>query len=180
MALDADRTDHDVITRRSGLRGVIGLLVLALLVVAVVLTFKVVSERSDRSAVEADQRRYGAVRTAAADEAEAFVNIDYRTPDEAIERVGKGATGDFAKQYVGATTSVRDVLKQNKSIMTGKVIWAGVVGVTDKTATAIVATTGTVSNTQTGNRAVARQFRFRMELQLVKGSWLTSDLTFLG
>ena len=39
-----------------------------------------------------------------------------------------GATGDFKEQYSSSTEGVLQVLKQEKSVMEGEVLWAGVVG----------------------------------------------------
>ena len=75
-----------------------------------------------------------------------------------------GATGDFAKQYAKSTEGVIEILEQNKSVMDGEVLWAGVVDPDQDSATVIVATTGTVANTQTGNKPVARNFRLKLEL----------------
>ena len=56
-----------------------------------------------------------------------------------------GATGDFRDQYAKSTDGVIKLLQQNKSVMTGEVLWAGVVAQDPDSATVIVATTGTVA-----------------------------------
>ena len=64
--------------------------------------------------------------------------------------------------------------------MEGEVVWIGVVDADDDSATVLAATTGTVANAQTDDEPVARAFRLRLELVLVDGRWLTSDLQFVA
>jgi Mce-associated membrane protein len=160
----------------------IGLYVLALLLGCGVVFggVLVVQEHRDRDRAAVEQERYGDVLAAARTEVEAFINIDYQQAQESIDAVAAGATGDFAKQYDTATSSVVDVLRRNKSVMDGKVLWAGVVTVDADSATVIAATTGTVANVSTDNRPVARYFRLKLDLQRVDGDWKTANLEFVG
>ena len=140
----------------------------------------VVQEHGTRARAAADQERYGDVLAAARSEVDAFINIDYRDAGSSIDAVAKGATGDFAKQYSSRTKGVEDVLRRNKSVMKGDVLWAGVVDVDSDSATVIAATKGTVANVRTGDKPVARYFRLKLDLQYVDGRWLTSNLEFVG
>lgn len=126
------------------------------------------------------QDRYGAVQHAATAEAEAFINIRYDDAQVSIDKVAAGATGAFKKQYDSSTKGVIEVLTQNRSVMDGTVIWAGVSSIDKDSATVIAATTGTVANKQTKNRPVARNFRLKLDLVLVDGVWLTSNLEFVA
>lgn len=137
-------------------------------------------EHGDRADAATEAERYGAVLGSARTEVLAFVNIDYNDAQASIDKVAAGATGDFREQYTSSAEDVIKVLTDNESVMTGEVVYAGVADVDRDSATVIAATTGTVSNTQTENEPVARSFRLRLELQLVKGRWLTSDLQFVG
>jgi Mce-associated membrane protein len=125
------------------------------------------------------QQRYADVIASASKEATAFVNIRYDKAQNSIDDVMAGATGDFREQYSKSTDGVIDVLTQNKSIMTGEVLWSGVVAQDPDSATVIIATSGTVQNTQTGDKPVARYFRLQLQLVSEKGKWLTSDLQFV-
>lgn len=157
------------------------LLVTALLaVVAVVGGFLAYREHDTRSRAATEQERYGAVLAAATQEAEAFINIRYDRAQESIDAVASGATGTFKDQYTSSADSVVQVLKQERSVMDGKVVWAGVVDVDQDSATVIAATSGTVANVQTDNQPVARNFRLRLDLVLEDGVWLTHDLQFVG
>ena len=176
-------TGDQPVTARVGGRGLtiaLGVLVVLLAVGVVVGGFYVVRERQDREQAAADQERYGDVLAAAREEIEAFVNIDYTNAQQSIDAVAAGATGDFAKQYDTSTKDVVQILTRAKSVMDGKVLWAGVVDVDKDSATVIVATTGTVSNTQTGDKPVARQFRIKVDLVREDGAWKTSNVEFVG
>ena len=173
--------DQQVIGPRGrGLELALGVLVVLLAAGVVVGGLYVASERDDRSRAAAAQERYGEVLAAARKEIEAFVNIDYRDAQKSIDAVAAGATGEFAKQYDTSTKDVVKILTRAKSVMDGKVVWAGVVDADRDSATVIVATTGTVSNTQTGNEPVARQFRIKTDLVREDGRWLTSNVEFVG
>jgi len=140
----------------------------------------VVQEHRDRDRTAVEQERYGDVLASARTEVEAFINIDYQQAQQSIDAVAAGATGDFAKQYDTATSSVIDVLKRNESVMEGQVLWAGVTTLDADSATVIVATTGTVANVSTDNMPVARYFRLKLDLQKVGGAWKTANLEFVG
>jgi len=165
---------------RRGLNLALGVLAVVLLVGVVVGAVYVAREHQDREQATADQERYGDVLAAARQEIEAFVNIDYRDAQKSIDAVAAGATGDFAKQYDTSTKDVVQILTRAKSVMDGKVLWAGVVDADKDSATVIVATTGTVSNTQTDNKPVARQFRIKVDLVREGDDWKTSNVEFVG
>src|SRR6478735_1210596 len=160
----------------------IGLYVLALLLGCAVVFGGVLvhQEREDRQRASAEQERYGDVLAAARKEIEAFVNIDYTDAQSSIDAVAAGATGDFAKQYDTSTKDVVKILTRAKSVMEGKVLWAGVVDADKDSASVVVATTGTVANTSTENKPVARQFRIKVDLVRQKDAWKTSNVEFVG
>lgn len=159
----------------------IGLSVLALLLVCAVVFGGVLAVRQHRDRVRdaAEQERYGDVLSAARQEVEAFINIDYRNAQDSIDAVARGATGDFADQYDTSAKEVVRVLRRDKSVMDGHVLWAGVVDLDSDRATVIAATTGTVANVSTHDRQVARQFRLKLDLVNVDGVWKTGNLEFV-
>lgn len=140
----------------------------------------VVQTHRDRDRDATEQERYGDVLASASDEVEAFINIDYTKAQESIDAVAAGATGDFKKQYDTSTEGVTEVLRQNESVMDGKVLWAGVVDLDADSATVIAATTGTVANVSTDNKPVARSFRLKLDLVREGDTWLTNNLEFVG
>jgi Mce-associated membrane protein len=126
-----------------------------------------------------EQQRYADILASASKEVTAFVNISYTDAQAKIDAVMAGATGDFRDQYAKATDALIKLLEQNKSVRTGEVIWSGVVAQDPDSATVIVATGGTVQNTQTGNEPKAENYRIQLQLVSEKGTWLTSDLQFV-
>jgi Mce-associated membrane protein len=127
----------------------------------------------------AEQQRYADILASASQEATAFVNISYTDAQSAIDAVMAGATGDFKDQYAKATDALVQLLTDNKSVRTGEVLWAGVVAQDPDSATVILATTGTVQNTQTGDTPKAENYRIQLQLVSEKGRWLTGDLQFV-
>ncbi|WP_395695394.1 hypothetical protein [Nocardioides sp.] len=168
--------------RRGGAGLTIGLYVLALALACACVFGGVLvwQHHSDEQQTAAEQERYGDVLAAARAEVEAFVNIDYRDAQSSIDAVAAGATGDFAKQYDSSTAGVVKLLQREKSVMDGKVTWAGVVDVDADSATVLAATTGTVANVSTKDQKVARLFRLKLDLVKVGDRWLTSNLEFVG
>ena len=160
----------------------LGLLVVVLVLLlgcAVTGVFAVMAHR-DRADAAAQQEQYGEVLAAASKEAEAFINIRYDRAQDSIDQVAAGATGKFKEQYSHSTDGVIQVLRQNKSVMDGKVVWAGVVSLDHDSATVIASTSGTVSNISTHDKPVVRNFRLQLDLVRVGGRWLTSDLQFVS
>lgn len=186
MPRRAYRGSVDMTAARSGdparprLTVVLSLAVVLLGCAAVAGGVLVQREHSERADAREAQARYGAVLQAASHEAEAVINIRHDEARESIDRVVEGATGEFRNQYTTSTAGMIKVLKANKSVMQGDVVWAGVVEVDVDSAIVIAATSGTVANKETKDEPVARDFRLRLELQRVDGEWLTSDLQFVG
>jgi len=137
-------------------------------------------EHGDRADAKQEAERYGAVIGSATDLTTAFINIDYRTLDENFAAVAEGSTGQFKKDYSDASGPLTDLITQEQSVRTGKVIWAGVVSVDKDSARVIAATEGTVANKATEGKPFAEYFRLQLDLQLVKGEWLTSNVEFVG
>jgi Mce-associated membrane protein len=134
----------------------------------------------DRADAAVQQQRYGEVLAAADTEVTAFVNLRYDRAAESVDAVAKGATGAFRDHYARSAQKVIDVLRRQRSLMTGRVVWSGVTAVSPERATVIVATTGTVANNRTDGAARPRDFRFRVSLVRQDGRWLTADIEFVG
>ena len=167
----------------AGRRGLnIGLGVLALLLACAAAFGGVLvhQERQDRQHAAAEREQDGEVLAAARQEVEAFVNIDYTKAQESIDAVAAGATGDFAKQYDTSTKDVAKTLTRARSVMEGKVLWAGIVDSDKDSASVIVATSGTVANASTANKPVARQLRLKVDLVREGDAWKTSNVEFVG
>ncbi|WP_395656486.1 hypothetical protein [Nocardioides sp.] len=182
MEVAAGGTGDQPVTPGSRKRLDIGLYALALVLACACVFGGVLvwQQHSDDQQAQAEQERYGDVLAAARAEVEAFINIDYRDAQASIDAVAGGATGDFQKQYDSSTAGVVKLLEREKSVMDGKVLWAGVVDIDGDSATVLAATTGTVSNVSTKNEKVARYFRLKLDLTKVGDEWKTNNLEFVG
>ena len=156
----------------------IALLLACACVVGGVLSYFAYQDRADE---KAEQQRYGEAIRAATEEAEAFINIDYRDPDATFEAVAAGATGEFKAQYKSVSKDLIELLTSAKSVMTGEVVKAAVSDIDSDSARVLVATQGTVTNVGVeGGKEQARSFRLALELVRSDGEWLTNNLEFVG
>lgn len=138
------------------------------------------SQSGDPARDQSGDDLHAEVLEAATKQVLAFTNIDYRSAQESIDKVKAGATGGFAEQYEKGAKSLPTVLERSKSIATAEILSAGVVAADQDNATVLVATKGTVINTATDGKKAERNLRLQLDLTYVDGSWLTSDLQFVG
>lgn len=125
-----------------------------------------------------DDRRADALR-AAKQSALNLTSIDNREFDEDVERVLEGSTGAFKTDFEARSKDLESVLTENQVVSQGKVIEAGLVRDDERTATALVVVDSEVRNTAAPEGRV-NTYRMRLELELVDGRWLTSQLEFVG
>ncbi|WP_436700929.1 hypothetical protein [Nocardioides sp. BYT-33-1] len=133
-----------------------------------------------RLAGDAEQERTAAQLEAATKMVTAFVNFDYREPQSTIEAVKSMATGTFLSQYTEGAKDLERLATEAQSDMDAEVVWAGLVAGDEDTATAIVATSGTVKNKTTDFQPEARNYRIQLELVREDGRWLTKDLQYVA
>ncbi len=133
-----------------------------------------------RLADDAEQERTAAQLEAATKMVTAFVNFDYQEPQSTIEAVKSMATGTFLSQYSEGAKDLEKLATEAQSDMDAEVVWAGLVAGDDDTATAIIATSGTVRNKTTDFQPEARNYRIQLELVLEDGRWLTKDLQYVA
>ena len=135
----------------------------------------------------AQAKRNTEITDSARDLTLAFLAVDYRDMDARVAAVLKLATGTFKSQYETAKKNLSAAAVQSKAVSTGEIKYVGLSKVTSRSATALVAADSTVSNTliteaKDKGQPVdeTRYYRFQLRLDLVKGSWLVSDLQFVG
>jgi hypothetical protein len=131
------------------------------------------------AAPPAEQVRTADQIEAATKMANAFLNLDYENIEANIEAVKALATGPFLRQYTRASNDLVKLTRRAQAKQTGEVEWTGLVAGDDDSATTIVATSGTVANKLTEFEPVARTYRLQLEVDLVDGQWLTSDLQYV-
>ena len=131
------------------------------------------------AAADDDQARRTAMLQAARQHAVNFTTLDYRTLDRDLERVLRGATGQFRSEFEAGTTNLSELVTANKGVSEGEVLEAGIVSVDTDSARVLVVADSTVTNTA-GPTPLPRYYRMQMDLVLVRGRWLVSDLQFVG
>jgi Mce-associated membrane protein len=103
---------------------------------------------------------------------------DYRHVAADFKRVEDESIGTFHAQFLTQSTGVAPLIVKAKAVSNAEVAGAGLTSVAGDRATAVLALNRTVKNT--GNSAGRTDsFAMRMQLQLVRGRWLASAVTFL-
>lgn len=124
--------------------------------------------------------RHTAVDEAARREALAFLTLDHRRMDRAVERVLDGATGDFAREYARGRADLVASSRRSQAVSKGRVLHVGIDDGGSDRAVALVAADARVANRSTDGRAQRRFFRLRLTLVRQDDRWLTSGLEFVG
>ncbi|MEH3034794.1 MAG: hypothetical protein PGN07_12430 [Aeromicrobium erythreum] len=109
----------------------------------------------------------------------ALVRVDAASSDADIARIGAGTTSDFKSQFRSQATAFRAALKANKVVSTGSVDSAGLTALSGRSATVLVASSGTVKNARS-EKPQPRSYRFKVSLREVDGSWLVSGMEFVS
>ncbi|GAB2860521.1 hypothetical protein [Nocardioides pacificus] len=162
-------------TDRTWRRIIVALAVLALGLAAAV-GFEAWQGRDEGGLAE----QHREVARAAEAETVAFLSVDHRDMDAAIDKVLDGATGDFKKDYAARREEIIEAATLNKSISTGEVVALGVGEMDDDSALVYVAANSEVSNTSTDGTKQPRYYRLQLDMTLVDGRWLASDVKFVG
>jgi hypothetical protein len=131
------------------------------------------------TAPEGEQERSAAQIEAARTMADAFLNISHETVAESIGTVKSLSTGTFLEQYTKAADDLTKLTTRAKATQKTDIVWVGLVAGDDDSARVIIATTGTVANKITDFEPRARSYRLQIDLKLVDGQWLTSDLQYV-
>ena len=147
-------------------------LVVILLAVGVVAYSKWHDEKTKHDA-------YAAALAAAKSETLAFTTLDYRSAKASVQRVQKGATGEFAKEFAKQSAAIEKLTRQNQSLSKGTVVSAGVVSMDKDSARVIVVADSQVTN-KSVKKPVPRHYRLQLDLEKKDGEWLTEALEFVG
>ncbi len=126
------------------------------------------------------RRSYAEATRAARTETEAFLGVDYRAPGPAIAKVLTGATGDFKQQYAAGRARLERSAQRSRAVSTGTATSLGVSDLGPTAATVLVAADARVTNRSTKGAVESRYYRLRLTLVKQGGTWLTSDLEFVG
>lgn len=151
---------------------VVAVTVLVLLLIA---TERAVAWQDERQRV-ADGRSAIAAATA---EVQGLIDISSSTLEEDMTALLDGATAGFRSELEAQADELHKALADNNVKATGEVVSAGLVTLTGRRATVIVAASGTVQN-KANKEAEPRNYRVKVGLQKVDDEWLVSSLEFVA
>lgn len=168
------------------LAALLALLLVYLLVIVVVGSRAV----PGTTAAERTVDTYAAVRAAAREEVDAFLEIDYRKMDPLLAKVLDGATGSFRAQYRTNRVNLKAAAEAARAVSTGEVEEIGISKLGPGTATLYVAADAVVRNRSTGkvkrtkacphDGAVCRYYRLKVTMDRVGSTWKMSGLDFVS
>lgn len=131
-----------------------------------------------RTYTQEEDARQDALR-AARQSALNLTSIGFEDFDASVQRVLEGATGDFGEEFEQNSDNLKDLLLKNEVRSEGEVVEAGIVRSDRSNATVLVVVDSVVRNVQTPEGRTNTN-RMQLEVQKVKGRWLTSTLQFVG
>ncbi|CAN5505087.1 hypothetical protein BH11ACT8_BH11ACT8_12860 [soil metagenome] len=126
-----------------------------------------------------DDDRAQAAVTTASDQVVGLLTLDPDTVDQTLETLTARTTGDFQRQFEALVQTFASVVRKGDVSTTGEINGAGLVDLTDDTASVLVASSASVTNTQS-TTPTPRSYRMRVELQWVDTDWLVSGIEFVG
>jgi Mce-associated membrane protein len=157
---------------------VVPVVTLSLLVAAVV----VLAFRSSARAAESDAR--ADALAVATQEALNLTTLSYEHADADLDRIVGLATGELRTRFEAEREDLPGVLAREQSTSTGTVRSAGLVRLSDdgKSAQASVAVDAEIANAQSrdAGQPVTEHYRMVLQLMLIDGKWLVSDVAFAG
>jgi Mce-associated membrane protein len=154
--------------RRYGLRGAMGVLVIALLVASGFLGWKLwQQDQVIRAGQDAQQ---AAVRYA-----QILTSIDTSKVDENFNQVLEGATGEFKDMYSQSSMQLRQLLIDNKASAHGVVLDSAVQSATKDKVVVLLFVDQSVSNTNVPDPRIDRS-RIKMTMEKVDDRWRASKV----
>jgi Mce-associated membrane protein len=158
------------------------LIVLALLMATavVVLLREGAAATPGDSRAQTMSRQYKEVTRAATRQTEGFLTVDYKRMDPLIDEVLAGATGTFKREYSRARVNLKASAQESQATSTGEVLSVGIADVDDSAAVVFVAANSEVENKSTRGKPQPRYYRLKLTMVKKSGTWLTSNLQFVG
>lgn len=170
-------TDHEeeTVTAR---RNVVLLVLVVAMFVAVLVGGWQVWQRVGEREEPPGQRALGEVVAVASAHAEALANLRHDDP-ASLAAARDTATAELRPDYE-PDGAVAGPVVRDRSTLEGDVVWAGLEEMGADEATALVATSGTVTSQETGGDEVGRDLRLRLTLVRVQGRWLVDDVELVS
>jgi Mce-associated membrane protein len=168
---------HSRKDRKKGKRPSYVLLVLLFLGAVAWLVIGIV--RSERTSAPDGDAAVAAARTQALN----LMTLDYRTAKIDLQRVVDGSVGTMRDSYNKALPATLATTATEKSVSKGAIRSVGLASISKDKAEVLVAGDATVSFPKAAKAAASTiqvRYRFRVDMQLVKGAWKSSALNFAG
>lgn len=173
----AEPTPSSGRSSRSGLArvGVSAWLLLAVSVIAVVLTFLSWRDASDdpdrdRAALRDDAMIEGIAAV------ETMTSMDHRDVEAGIKAWQAVSTGVLHDQLLSVGDDEEEMLASQGKIASGRVVQAALTELTDRTATLLAAVEVTVRDEDAAKEPAVKRNRFSADLVLVNGHWKIENL----
>jgi Mce-associated membrane protein len=112
-----------------------------------------------------------------------LMTLDYRTAKTDLQRVVDGSVGTMRDSYSKALPATLATTASEKSTSKGAIRSVGLASLSKDKAEVLVAGDATVSFPKSAKAAASTiqvRYRFRVDMQLVKGVWKSSQLNFAG
>jgi len=123
-----------------------------------------IEERSSREAL-----------TAAQEFANVMINVDSTKLDDSATKTLDRSTGDFKKKYSESSTTLRQVMIENKAKATGVVVDSAVKSATPNKVEVLLFIDQAVSNVAIPDARMDRS-RVQITMEKIDGRWLASDV----
>ncbi|MEQ4204987.1 hypothetical protein ABN028_25450 [Actinopolymorpha sp. B17G11] len=108
-----------------------------------------------------------------------FTTVDHRSFDKSTKGVLALSAGDFRQQYANASKELEQLVKENKTVSSGKVLYAGVVSFDPDSARVLVVADADVTNVA-ADKPQLRTYRLQLDLSREPDGWRVVDLSFVG
>jgi Mce-associated membrane protein len=148
-------------------------LLLAVLLTALVVAVLAVRLQAHHDEQSRDREALAAARRTVTD----LLTVAEAGGQPRLERLLRGATGEFTQQLVGQSDSFTTAVRAAKVSSTGAATEAGIATIDGEHASVLVSAVATVRNMQTPGGQV-RPYRFTLELVRHGSTWLVAGLEF--
>ncbi|OHU21467.1 hypothetical protein BKG76_12595 [Mycobacteroides franklinii] len=165
---DEEEKDPKRMQRRHWLWTAAGVVAIAILAQAAIIgrlyEEQRIEERSSREAL-----------TAAQEFANVMINVDSTKLDDSATKTLDRSTGDFKKKYSESSTTLRQVMIENKAKATGVVVDSAVKSATPNKVEVLLFIDQAVSNVAIPDARMDRS-RVQITMEKIDGRWLASDV----
>ncbi|AGM31222.1 Mce associated membrane protein [Mycobacteroides abscessus subsp. massiliense] len=145
----------------------------AIVAIAIVASAAIIGRLYEEQRIEEQSSREALA--AAQEFANVMINVDSAKLDESSNKTLERSTGDFKQKYSESSTTLRQVMIENKAKATGVVVDSAVKSATPDKVEVLLFIDQAVSNVAIPDARMDRS-RVQITMQKVDGRWLASDV----